>query len=207
MSDIVVIPRGNGIVPVGIAVGNAIVPEYRASRPHGNVRDPIHDVPIERWIEVGILSHARPGAHSFPRGGIAGGIIRNRSSSPFDPGTKLAMKAGHGLEAPGVGFHIVGERNEALDRSPFAPLFRFVVISLRTAVEMRRQGSLDRPRSPLPLLRHRRTPRIDGSSRMRHRSTSIRRNLFSYDLGEFRWDAIADSVYVLLLFFRQSNDM
>ena len=150
---------------------------------------------------MGILSHAWPRAYSFPRGGIVGGI-RNRSSSAFDPGTKFAMKARHGLEAPGVGFHIVGERNEALDRSPFAPLFRLVVITLRTAVEMRRQGSLDRPWPPLPLLRRRRPLRTGDRFRMRRRSTRIRRNLFSYDLGESRWDAIANSIYVLLFFRR-----
>jgi hypothetical protein len=31
----------------------------------------------------------------------------------FNPGTELAMKAWHSLEAPGVGFQVVGKQNEA----------------------------------------------------------------------------------------------
>ncbi len=98
---------GRGVISVRVSVGDSVIPEYRASRPHGNVCDPFHNVAIERWIEMGILSHAWPRAYSLPRGGIVGDI-GNRSSSTFDPGTKLAMKARYGLEAPGVRFHIVG---------------------------------------------------------------------------------------------------
>ena len=78
------------------------------------------------------------------------------------------MKTRHSLETTSVRLHIVGKRNERLDRSPFAPSFRRVVVCLRTAVKVLRQGSLDRP-CPfvLPLGRHH-PLRVGGRSRMRH---------------------------------------
>jgi len=144
-----------------------VIPEYHAPRPHGDVRDPLHYVTIERRIKMGVLSHAGPGAWPPLRRCIIVVSDSYRSSSAFHPSTELSMKAPHSLEPAGAGLHIVGKRNEALDRSPFAPSFRRVVVCLRTAVEVRRQGSLDRS-CPfvLPLGRHH-PLRVGGRSRMR----------------------------------------
>ena len=144
-----------------------VIPEYHAPRPSGDVRDPLHNITIERRINMGILSHAGPGAWPPLRRGIIVGSDSCRLSSAFHPGPELSMKTRHSLETASVRLHIVGKRNERLDRSPFAPSFRRVVVCLRTAVKVLRQGSLDRP-CPfvLPLGRHH-PLRVGGRSRMR----------------------------------------
>ena len=104
-------------IRVGIGVGNAIVPEHGTFGPDGNVLDPPHHVGIFFGPNLRVLTETqrrRPVRVIVVvrlvsvGGSIAGPVVKGPVKSSQD-----------GFEASRVGFQVIRQGHEALNRSPF----------------------------------------------------------------------------------------
>lgn len=117
-------------------MGYPVVPEDNTTSLDRDVIHSVHDILVLVRSNVRVV----PNAGSWKRlGDSAFGYLCCRSR--LGPVIELPMKALGCFKASRVGLQIVGQRDKALDRAPFVGI---LVKGFGAAIEVWRQGSLDR---------------------------------------------------------------